>query len=355
MAERRRDPRNFKRTMIRGTSDAEFLGEDPVLRSCEVVYDTTNKRLKIGDGVTKYSELGYISTTAYVPPPPPQTYPTKAGTGVQVGVTLTDWVGPMRTDEVTGTSNIVIDGNTFKLIENRRFTQVGGGNFYIPDARTIFRNCEFIATQLTSNTASFVQVASVTDVRFENCTFDVAYNRAVQADVGHASFKNCRFLKIGDSAVEKNNTDGSSDMLVEGCYIETVVGWPVDQHVDGIQWGGGRNLTIRNNTVRIPTGSTPNLSNSCLGLWSEVGNTSGTVLIEKNFLVGGGMAIYLEKKGAYNWQGAVSVLDNVFSREFNANVGYWGKLADSGLPANLTWTGNRFDDGSPLSLADAKI
>ena len=33
--------------MIRGTSDAEFLGEDPVLRSCEVVYDTTNKRLKI--------------------------------------------------------------------------------------------------------------------------------------------------------------------------------------------------------------------------------------------------------------------------------------------------------------------
>ena len=140
-------------------------------------------------------------------------------------------------------------------------------------------------------------------------------------------------------------------MEVRDCYLFEPQGWNPSDHVDGIQVGGGRNVTIVNNTVLITPyggtdGDTDYVSNSALGLWAELGNVTGTVLVDHNYLAGGGRIMYLEQKSPYAWQGPVTVSDNVFDREFTKHGGIWGVLYPDGLPDNLAWTGNTWEDGT---------
>src|SRR4029079_9019102 len=121
------------------------------------------------------------------------------------------------------------------------------------------------------------------------------------------------------------------------------------------QVGGGRNVTIVNNTVLItPYGGADGdfdyVSNSALGLWAELGNVVGTVLVDHNHLAGGGRIMYLEQKSPFEWQGPVVVTNNMFDRALTEHGGIWGVLFPDGLPDNLTWTDNTWEDGTPVSL-----
>jgi len=64
--------------------------------------------------------------------------------------------------------------------------------------------------------------------------------------------------------------------------------------------------------------------------------------------------IYLQQKPPYSFDGAVSVTDNVIVTRYSARGGIWGVLHATGLPANLHWSANVFDNGGgAISLTAA--
>ena len=93
--------------------------------------------------------------------------------------------------------------------------------------------------------------------------------------------------------------------------------------------------------------------NSALGLWAELGNVTGTVLVDSNYLAGGGRIMYLEQKSPFEWQGPIVVTNNMFDRALTGHGGIWGVLFPDGLPANLTWVDNNWEDGTAVSLGAA--
>lgn len=51
---------------MRNDTAANWTTKNPVLRNGEFGYDTTNKRVKMGDGVTRWGSLPYLATNTYV-------------------------------------------------------------------------------------------------------------------------------------------------------------------------------------------------------------------------------------------------------------------------------------------------
>jgi hypothetical protein len=172
----------------------------------------------------------------------------------------------------------------------------------------------------------------------------------VQADHSDLIVRSSRFVRFGNAGVEFNNSSADADLEVVDSYLEESSGWNPEDHVDGTQVGAGRNVTIRGNTVLVPSygderKDTNYVSNSALGIWAELGDVTGTVTIQHNVLGGGGRVIYLEQKPPFTFDGAVSVTDNVIVRRYSERGGIWGVLYPDGLPANLQWSANVFDDG----------
>ena len=305
-------------------------------------------------------------TTTSTPPAtistlPPGSLPTFDNTGVPADVTLTPSTLLLSSDAAEQPTR-AIDGNTYKVFSGLLFDFGTTGNYFdVDDPFVLFENCQFTTASLVSNSSSMVQAESVAlnGLIFDHCTFDGGpfHNRNAQSDYGLKAIA-CNCTRFGNAAFEMNNREGDADMEVRDCYLFEPQGWNPSDHVDGIQVGGGRNVTIVNNTVLITPyggtdGDTDYVSNSALGLWAELGNVTGTVLVDHNYLAGGGRIMYLEQKSPYAWQGPVTVSDNVFDREFTKHGGIWGVLFPDGLPDNLAWTGNIWEDGTAVSLGAA--
>lgn len=120
--------------------------------------------------------------------------------------------------------------------------------------------------------------------------------------------------------------------------------------------GAGKDFIARRNTIHIePYGATDGdtnyVSNSCIGLWAELGDVTGTVLIEGNHLAGGGCLMYIEQKAGFRFKGSVTVSGNVFDRTrfpaLGGNAAIWHDVAPLGNPP-LTWTGNKYEDGTTI-------
>lgn len=309
---------------------------------------------------------------------PPTTVPSQQV--VNVGTTT------FRSSSLGALPIETIGGVTYEVIANRLFV-IDGGYFLIDEPNILVRDSVVQGGRRTVNTGAMIQTAGrdsqgnliVRNVRIERVSFDggTIQNRGIQSDTANLYVYRSRFHRTGNAAVEMNarsfrTVNGQQvaipeserpDFVVEDSVVTGAPGWPRDAHVDGLQVGGARNVTIRNNTIHLAMfGGTPGdasyIANSCLGLWAELGNT-GTTVVEGNDLDGcGGSGIYLEQKAPFVWTSTVTVRNNTFGR----GLAYWFVLAPTGpqggspqgLPANLTWTGNQWDDGAPLSLSDAQ-
>jgi hypothetical protein len=53
---------SFNMIQIRSGSSAEWAELDPIIATNEIVYDRSRNSIKIGDGVTRYSELPFINS-----------------------------------------------------------------------------------------------------------------------------------------------------------------------------------------------------------------------------------------------------------------------------------------------------
>lgn len=51
---------SFHTICVRGGTEEEWLRVDPILQKNEITYDSTNNSFKVGDGISKWSELEYI-------------------------------------------------------------------------------------------------------------------------------------------------------------------------------------------------------------------------------------------------------------------------------------------------------
>ncbi len=302
------------------------------------------------------------NTTAAPAPAPSVGFPTAASTGVPAGTALKAWPGSWTTS-TAALPTTTFNGVTYKVIDGYVFDAGTSGNFLaVDDAYVIIRNSRFVTTGASSNGGAMVQVRSSNrSTILQNSELDggPAWPRGIQSDTGDLVVSGSRFHNTGESAVEKNDPNSASSLTVSDNYVTVDKGWPGALHVDGIQVGDAKNVTIRHNTVLIQPyggadGNTSYVSNSAVAVWAEGGNgIQGTVIIDNNLLAGGGRTIYVQQKNPYPWSGAVSITNNSFDVRFGANASVWGPLYPFGLPANLAWSGNSFSDGRAVSITAA--
>jgi Calx-beta domain len=142
-----------------------------------------------------------------------------------------------------------------------------------------------------------------------------------------------------------NVSDGpraNGDVLIEFSFIHDLVTLPGD-HNDAIQATSlDGSVTIRGNTIWNQNGQT-----SAIMIGADTGSISnGDLLIENNFLAGGGWTLY---GGAPAKPHSEIIRNNIFERRFFANVGQFGPVAY--LASNVVWQNNIYDDGSPVGGA----
>ena len=282
--------------------------------------------------------------------------------GVPPGTTLTAWSGSFRLSEGS-TKMQTVEGRQCAVYDGVDVDFGDSGDYiYVDVPCAVFRNSRFRTDGAVSNTSALIQQAQENQLLIiEQSDFDGGplHQRGVQADYANLIVRRSRFTRFGNAGVEFDNSSANADLEVVDSYLEETSGWNPDDHVDGIQVGAGRNVTIRNNTVLVPSfgddrKDTSYVSNSALGIWAELGDVTGTVSIQHNVLGGGGVVIYLEQKAPYTFGGAVTVTDNVIVTRYSEHGGIWGVLSPNGLPANLQWSANVFDDGGgAISLTAA--
>lgn len=286
-------------------------------------------------------------------------FPTPATTGVPDGVTLERWTGPLRTSASDAPVE-VIDGQSCRVFDGYLFDFGTTGDFlYVDDPCVVFRDVQIRTTGLVSNTSAMVQQAAENErLEVTRSEFDGGpqHQRGIQADQGDLVVTDSSFVRFGNAAIEMNDSTATHSFTVTGNYLYESGGWNPDDHVDGVQLGGGGAVTIRWNTVLIePYGDAGErnedyVSNSALGLWAEVGDVAGPVIVEHNLLGGGGQVIYLQQKDSFRFTGPVVVRNNTIDRRFAPLGGIWGTLFPLGLPSSLTWTNNTYEDESSINL-----
>lgn len=285
-----------------------------------------------------------------------------SGAGVAPATKLKKWSGSFRLSETRGKKQSV-NGRQCDVYDSFDVDFGDSGDYiYVDVPCAVFRNSRFHTDGAVSNTSAMVQQAQENQLLIiEQSDFDGGplHQRGVQADYADLIVRRSRFTRFGNAGVEFNNSAADGDLEVVDSYLEETPGWNPEDHVDGVQVGAGRNVTIRDNTVLVPSygddrKDTNYVSNSALGIWAEIGNVTGTVVIQHNVLGGGGRVIYLEQKPPFTFGGDVSVTDNVIVRTYSERGGIWGVLAPNSLPAHLEWSSNVFDNGGgTISLTAA--
>lgn len=289
-------------------------------------------------------------------------FPSPESTGIRSGTKLRPWKGAFSSSSAR-LPQVVRNGHRYKVIDGYSFDMGGsGGYFSVDDPYVIIRNSRFTTSGEVSNTGAVLQGSGEENkgLIVEDSEFDGGprFQRGVQSDSGDLAVVHSRFHNTGESAIEKNDRSSRSSLIVAESYLTNDKGWPRGQHVDGIQVGGAKNVVIHNNTVLNQPyggadGDTSYVSNSALGLWAELGNVSGIVMVDRNLLSGGGRTIYIEQKAPFRWEGPVDIVHNTFDTRFSPKSAVWGPLYPARLPNELTWSGNEFKDGRALSLKAA--
>lgn len=312
------------------------------------------------DDHTKAASITPAPTTTSVPT---EGFPTAESTGVPAGVALNTWTGSLRTSEAEGLPTETVRGQPCKVFEDIEFDfGTSGGYLYVDDPCVLFRNDRFTTAAAVSNTGAMVQQAQEnTLLVVEQSEFDGGphHQRGVQGDYADIDVHDSRFTRFGNAAVEMNNREGTASFEMQRNYLYETGGWAPDDHVDGFQVGAAGRVDILSNTVLVTpfggkAGDLDYVSNSTLGLWAEAGNVTGPVTVQGNLLAGGGKLMYLQQKEDFRFEQLVRVVGNTFDRRFTPGGGIWGVLADEGLPSQLDWTDNTWEDGTPVALATAR-
>lgn len=207
------------------------------------------------------------------------------------------------------------------VIENRRVA----GNIVVNAANVIIRNCEFL-----DDYAYFsIDASGATNLLVEDCTFLGASSCAVLDSGGGNTY---RRLDI------RNSPDGfkiGNGGTLEDSYIHDLTEYDpeTDPHMDGIQFTGGTDITIRHNRIVMGDHAT-----SAILMSSGTDGGGNNCLIENNYLRGGAYTIYANQAGTTNMR----FLNNTFDPMW---VGY-GFVTNYAAGTGNAWAGNVDLDGN---------
>jgi hypothetical protein len=140
--------------------------------------------------------------------------------------------------------------------------------------------------------------------------------------------------------VHDSNSDGfkpTNNALIEYCYAHHL-GKGVGAHADAVQHRGGTGLTVRYNYFDLKRADAllGYKSNACLMLQADVSPISN-VLLDNNWLEGGGYTTYALANVAYAPLVNVAYTNNRFGRDFSTGL-------FTGRANEITWSGNRYWD-----------
>ncbi len=151
-------------------------------------------------------------------------------------------------------------------------------------------------------------------------------------------------ISMSDYTARRVDVHGCKDGLKVGSNVTIVDSWIHDQrkfegtHNDGIQCVGGRNIVIRGNRIEGPFRQ----STSATLFQTNIGPVDN-VLVENNYLSGGGFTVYLTDKGNGNGAPTNAVVKN---NTFERNSYQYGPFRTDGNPQI---SGNVWDNGKPMS------
>jgi len=236
--------------------------------------------------------------------------PSASTTGVQDGITLTPYTGPMEiTTPGTVIENQIIDGTLRVLAEN-----------------VTIKNCSFTNWDYWG-----VDADGIASVTIEHCDFVGNGSISAAAILGNGNFG------YNDISNAENGiyTNGGSSTITNN-YIHDLHSGAPDPHYCGIQVEGGEhNLVISNNSVIDDFDSGVFLQ----PLWGPITD----VQIDHNLIVGGSFSLELQQNGQPYTISNVSVTDNVIAK------GWWDYYSFDVQPT--TFTGNVLwndDAGDPM-------
>lgn len=301
------------------------------------------------------------------PVPPPPKFPTAETTGVPPGAILKPQIDVSLASDLIhwGLSRAVtIDGLPYQAVDEAALW-TSTRPLIVDVPYFALRKSSMTATGPISNTSALIQLSGTCKSFLAEDFYGdggPAHNRIIAGDPGDIVVRRAHLTRFGNAAVEKNDRTGSFSMLVEDSYLHESKGWAAPDHADGLQMGAGKHFMARRNTIVIEPFRAVDgdegagaVSNSCVGVWAELGHVTGDVLVEANLLAGGGSILYLQAKAPYTFKGNVTVQGNVFDRRRFPSLGgraaIWFILAQtSGIPPQLVWASNCWEDGTTVPV-----
>jgi len=250
-------------------------------------------------------------------------FPDVETTGVAPGTSLTPLNGVVTLSE---------SGQVF---ENRQVT----GSIVVTAPDVTIRNVKLIATD------KFVGVrVSDGNVVLDHVEIDLNGNFGTRGIAyGDYTVRNSFIHNGSDCAFFDRNVVIEDTLCVSGPDTDGDA-WPDNtsfcnggEHIDGFQFSGGGNITLRHNTVRNPCRQT-----SAILISNDPGVTDPIrdVTVADNLLGGGGYTLYCADPD--DTVASETVTGNRFSRIFFPKGGYWGRTAY--CDDVTTFAGNVWDD-----------
>ncbi len=239
--------------------------------------------------------------------------------------------------ELTPESGAVTLSTPGQVYENRVLT----GSITVTAPNVTIRNVKLIATDDSYGIKAFSWQHNVTGLTLDHVEIDlnghydikgIAFDGYTARRVLFRNGSDC--AHTGSNVVIEDSycalgPDANADGIPDGSAFCTG-----PQHFDGFQSDGGRNITLRHNTIRNPCAQTSAI------LMSTNTEPIDRVTIDHNLVSGGGYTVYCgtdEGDVATN----SSYTRNVVSREYFRNGGRWG--ATTHCDEVVTASGNVWD------------
>lgn len=279
-------------------------------------------------------------------------FPDATNTGVPSGTTLTAYTGP----STITTANTTVDSKTMGCITIR------AANVTIKNSKILCADPIYVVDVDDDVGVSPIGVTLLDD--------EIACVTGGLAGTPHAgpgtalgdAFITARRINLYgcENAGDVNQEFDIQDSYIHDLYEDPLAGGD-GTHTDGFQFasahfngGGGasiagvNNVTLTHNTILSmgTNGTSTTLQFTTSAIISNGGGIDHNVLIQNNFLAGGGYTLNCEKGGT---QGVnYRVLDNHFSRTFATTVGAFGPSTEC---ADETQSGNVIHEtGAPYAL-----
>ncbi|WP_219007588.1 T9SS type A sorting domain-containing protein [Aquimarina litoralis] len=223
--------------------------------------------------------------------------------------------------EYTGATTITQDGTT---LENYSIN----GTLNIRANNVTIKNCLIATSGIYGIRANYGH----TGLLVENCEIKDMQSAAILGD--NFTARNCNIWNSGGDGIKPGN-----NFLIEGCYFQKL-GYKEDAHADGIQMVAGGNGIIRGNTFDMPYDVQGYRNSQCIIILTNNASIDN-ILIENNWIDGGGYSVQVRDKG--NGHGIptnVDIKNNLLGRnhQFGTHV----------LDEGVVWSCNRWEDTNEL-------